>query len=94
VNTNATPREINDCIIGIEELSNNDFTVFPVPARNTLTIQSNEEVGKIELFDFTGRLLLTEQSFGTRLELSIDFLNAGIYAVRRNNEKILLIEKL
>jgi hypothetical protein len=94
VNTNATPREINDCIIGIEELSNNDFTVFPIPARNTLTIQSNEEVGKIELFDFTGRLLLTEQSFGTRLELSIDFLNAGIYAVRRNNEKILLIEKL
>ena len=94
MNTSATPREINDCIIGVEEINNNDFTVFPVPARNTLTIQSNEEVGKIEIFDFTGKLILTEQSFGMRLEISIDFLDAGLYAIRRNNKDVVLIEKL
>jgi hypothetical protein len=94
LNSNATPRNTNDCIIAIDEVSVQNFSVYPVPALNSVTVEASDEIGKIELFDFTGKLILTEYSFGSKCVISINHLNAGIYAIRRNNGHLILIEKL
>jgi CotH kinase protein/Lamin Tail Domain/Secretion system C-terminal sorting domain len=94
INSNPSPRNINECVVLVDEMSNDTFSVFPVPALNSITVLSNQEIGRIEIFDFTGKRVLTEQSFGSRCEISIDSFQSGIYALRRNGGKIILIEKL
>jgi hypothetical protein len=94
INSNPTPRNINECVVLVDDMNNDTFSVFPIPALNSITILSNQEIGRIEIFDFTGKRVLTEQTFGSRCEISIDSFQSGIYALRRNGGKIILIEKL
>jgi len=82
------------CTTDISELKTNFFLVFPNPANNQLTIQSeaytNTEVGVV-ISDPLGRIVYEELVvFGEDLTISLSNLPNGIYTVSILDKKHLL----
>lgn len=82
--TSGTIFKIIDSSLGTSEFENNDFSIYPNPAKGYFNIKSNASnlVTKIDVFDLTGKLLFSkklnanpENSFDTNL------LSKGIYLV-------------
>lgn len=74
--------------IGINEISENDIRLFPVPATDVLQIEMNN-AGNYEatIFDLTGRnALSSSNSFTKRSQIDVRSLESGAYLIAiRNN---------
>ena len=73
---------------------NNKFlSLFPNPAKDVLKINSDEVIGKVEILNILGQMvLLPENSFST---INISSLKKGIYMIRiyRENGALLSVRK-
>lgn len=74
--------------IELEEKKSN-FKVFPLPVSNTLNIQIDEKIDKVQIYDSFGKLILT--SVDNQLDLT-DF-SSGYYWVEINSVHRLRITK-
>ena len=86
-----------DAIAGIESVFNEDeFSCFPNPATDKVNFSSeNISEFNIKIYDALGRLNKTESSYNSKIELSCDDLNSGMYHyhVLINNE-VVHVDKL
>jgi hypothetical protein len=82
-----------DPMIGIDdELDKSHFAVFPIPARDQLSIRyqgASPEEFEIKLFDFDGKLILQQVTpAGSEIDVSMEKLPRGIYLLQiRQGEK-------
>ncbi len=67
---------------GIQQLKANQFTVYPNPASNALTIKLPESAGTINIINAEGVLLKTQIATSSNLVLDISLLANGIYFVQ------------
>lgn len=77
------PRDANDITIssGIEDVNNNStISLFPNPAVNYFTIQSNQRIASVELFNVVGEKIHSFESSITNY--SVSNYQAGIYFVK------------
>ena len=86
--------------VGLEEIENNSFKVYPNPANDRFTLLVDESIlgGEIDISDIQGRKLTKANIISTQQELLIPQLNSGVYfiTVRKNglkNIKRLLVNK-
>jgi len=65
---------------GLSEIDNNSFSVFPNPANDIVTIQSDKEIASVLVYDYSGKLvrMVEPNSFATKLDVSA--LLAGFYS--------------
>lgn len=56
--------------------------VYPNPVADMLTIESNTPLNEIVLCDIFGRVLITQKSAKSTLEINISFLPKGIYLLK------------
>lgn len=69
--------------VGIEEgLPERVVQLFPNPANEMVTIQSHEQITRIELFDVTARQLLSESVYSDATQLNVSTFPAGCYMIR------------
>ena len=61
-----------------------DFTVYPNPVKNTLHIESEENIDKAEIFDMQGKMAVTNENAS---EINVSALPQGNYLVRITTEK-------
>lgn len=96
----VTITDANDCTtsqefaiidLNVAELSN-QLSMYPNPSDLSVRILCNAG-DEIRLFDATGKLILTEQVFGTNIDLNTATLPAGLYLVRLNNASARLVVK-
>jgi glucose/arabinose dehydrogenase len=61
----------------------NGFSMFPNPAKSEFFVRSNENnpISKVQLFDLTGKLLLTQDIENSEKSISTSGLTKGIYLV-------------
>lgn len=57
------------------------LSVFPNPAMDELTVQSNRPLTKLELVSVMGQVVLSESISGTQHELDLSGLSPGVYFV-------------
>jgi hypothetical protein len=76
----TVPTSINNTQINQEK-------IFPNPARETVTVNTNETI-KISIFNSSGILMKQELASPSMNTLNISDLNPGLYFVRSNNNKI------
>lgn len=69
--------------------SNNDFEIYPNPAKNNINISAN---GKLYIYDINGRLLLSDMNFNSG-NIDISMLNPGIYFCKIISEGKVLTRK-
>jgi cytochrome oxidase Cu insertion factor (SCO1/SenC/PrrC family) len=74
------------CLSGISEaayVSSNTINVFPNPASDQLTVNSNEAIVTLNVMDASGRIVFTQQPADQTKQLTIDVAEfaAGMYTI-------------
>jgi len=71
--------------------TNLNFIIIPNPAKDYLTIETNEEIKEFSIFDLNGRLLKSETTNKTNINISD--LNKGVYLIKIKSENKISIAK-
>ncbi len=69
----------------VSSLSTNDFTanlsndlcIYPNPAKNTLSLKSDSQIGKVIISDISGKVIITQTS--NSKDLNVETLSKGMY---------------
>lgn len=92
--------ETSDCftveILSTEEiLKENVIQVYPNPSSDFITIETKSIGNKLEIKDFTGKIILKENHHSFKTQLDISKFAKGIYFVELlDNEKIIEVIKI
>ena len=70
-----------ECTNGIEE-SSVDFSVYPVPANDVVTVESSELGSNIEVINMLGEVVMSTVSTSSKTILNVQELSVGSYMVR------------
>lgn len=68
--------------LAVDENESISLVVYPNPATDRLTIESEEVIHQCEIYDLTGQLVETLENDSERMEISVEALPAGIYVVK------------
>ena len=72
----------NDCSqLGVVDLSDNTFMIYPNPVQNTLNVSAGVSVDQVSIFDLTGREVLRTAPNASAFSLDVANLNKGLYLV-------------
>jgi hypothetical protein len=87
--------ELNTGISNVGSRATNLLSVYPNPANDKLFIQTNGiSILKIELVDFTGKLVYTSNSLNQNNGIDISGLANGIYFVKAYTANRILTTKV
>lgn len=78
-----------DQLLGLDdvELGIANFSLFPNPANNVITLTTDTSIKDITVFNNLGQLVLTKRSnFSQTNEIDISNLNSGLYIMNINSE--------
>ncbi|GAB5398612.1 MAG: hypothetical protein Aureis2KO_01970 [Aureisphaera sp.] len=78
---------VKESTLGITDLDQNLFSIYPNPATNRLTVSSDSEgIAKVEIFNVLGQRVM-ENTYTSSLSetINISSLNTGMYLVKINN---------
>lgn len=79
-------RKITMTSLDIEENSTvSKIMIYPNPVKSNLTINTQENIDKIELFDFLGKNVYTKES--PEKNVNVDFLSKGVYILNIISDK-------
>ena len=75
----------NSCVTGTEFQNINNLKIYPNPSSDFLTIQSNNLINPISIYDITGKLII--QNIGNAKEINIDISNlrSGLYFIKSSS---------
>jgi hypothetical protein len=69
--------------VGISDIENSEFAIFPNPANDNIVFKSTSEMTKIELYDLSGKLILkNENLFDLNVDIDISNFLAGMYVTK------------
>ncbi len=75
-------------IIGFDEIKSIDFSIYPNPAKDKLTVEFSAEGNySIQIIDLMGRTIVANKSITSGTILSLDKLTSGNYFVVISDEK-------
>lgn len=85
-----------DACVGITELGavSDELSVYPNPANSQITVELNNGAEKtVELFDLTGRVVLSGTTNNDKINLNIESLQNGVYFVKvKSNNTVEVIK--
>jgi hypothetical protein len=62
--------------------SNCKVTLYPNPVNDKLTVEANETIDKVEIYNLVGALVYSERSCSDKVEITTADLQSGIYFIR------------
>lgn len=71
-----------NAVAGIGEISKKGLEFYPNPATDVLTINSEEVIDTIQIYDSTGKQVMNSKSGNTTSKIYMDNYPAGIYYVK------------
>ena len=82
---------LEDGVIGVDEVATTAFNIFPNPASSTINITSNiTDATNVNIFDMTGRCVKNTVISSTNATINVEDLNKGVYFININGK----VEKL
>ena len=81
--SSANCRDTSNCIlfssVGLHSITSNQFKVFPIPADETLMIESEFSNSPIRILDTQGRLVFETTTNSKRMEIDVSEFQNGLY---------------
>ncbi|NQU52610.1 MAG: CotH kinase family protein [Bacteroidetes bacterium] len=76
--------ESDDCLTSTDVIAeNNSFVMYPNPASTHINLESNIDFLKVELYDFSGRIVLQKTSqYSRRVTIEFNNLKPGLYLTK------------
>lgn len=71
-----------DSTTGIDEIDKADFTIYPIPAKSSVQLNSQNIINEIIVTDASSRIVLKFKPFKTNASIDISQLEDGIYFVQ------------
>ena len=62
--------------------------VYPNPASDKLTVEANEAIGNVEIYNLMGTLVYSQKDCDNKVEINTSDLQSGIYFIRLTNDKV------
>ena len=87
---------IDDCV-GLDEIKESEFKIFPNPSNGNFTIISHlDRINKVIVFDNAGRILMNNNllSFQTTLDLDLSSYSDGIYIIQVGTDSKLITSRI
>ena len=75
---------VDDCsLLSTDEISLNEFVLYPTISSTEITIESNMPFGKVQVFDLSGKQIM-EINFESKMIYPLDLsnLSSGLYFLR------------
>jgi hypothetical protein len=72
-------------ILNADQFDISQVNIYPNPVENTLTIQNTPVNGKIAISNAQGRIVLSQKSASSNIQLNTANFAAGIYFLRIEN---------
>jgi len=67
--------------LSFTDITNNQFAVYPNPARTEITVSTSYSNSLLNITDISGKTIISKNLNATETRLNIDKLRAGIYMV-------------
>lgn len=93
VKTKAGNISIKSIISGINDIQNNEITIYPNPVKSEFRVIGTENIKRLDVFDLTGKLVLSKALEGEK-SVSIEHLQSGVYLIHLYNESTAFRTKL
>lgn len=74
----------NSATLSVDDLTLSNFTVFPNPAKNNITIVGNVDLTSVSVFDITGKKVIENKGSSINT-VNVSNLNSGIYLLKLEN---------
>lgn len=84
-------------VLAVEDVNtkDNSVSIYPNPAKNSITISSKDALKSFKIYDESGRLIRSESSLkGSRFDVNISSMQTGNYVVTVETEKQKITKKL
>jgi len=72
----------------------NEFFIHPNPASERIHISKNWFVSHVEIYDITGKTVLSKSGFDFGRDIDISFLKSGIYLIKLQSESEIITAKI
>ncbi|WP_333854551.1 T9SS type A sorting domain-containing protein [Epilithonimonas sp.] len=79
-------------VLGTDGIGKSDFLVYR--DRNSFVVKSSNNLGKVELYDVSGKLIKSKISFEKEIRLDCDLLNSGVYIIKEENSGNIQTKKI
>ena len=73
---------------GVEEQSASRTLLYPNPVSDQLSIEAQEDLSSVEIFNLMGALVYSQSDCGSKVEISTSALPTGIYFIRLKGSTI------
>ncbi|MEN9638616.1 MAG: hypothetical protein RLZZ262_484 [Bacteroidota bacterium] len=80
--------------IQVVELSTNSILVFPNPTRDYFNIQSESTIKRLEMYDSSGRMILTYEPISSFIRISVTLFAQGLYHLKITTTDQVVIHNL
>lgn len=74
-------------------LATNDIKLYPNPANNQVTVESNSIINTLEIFDLTGKKMYSKHINSLNTTIDVSLFSKGMYLVKVDNKVSKLILK-
>jgi len=89
------PFQFHTETLGVQELSGNQFIIFPNPSKGHFKISSVEQIEQVQLFDNHGReVQITTQLLADGIQIDQDALKSGMYTLGIRTSKEIAYRKI
>ena len=82
----------NDCALGIGDSEINTMQFYPNPVHSVLSVQSQELIKSLQLYDISGKLIFSSEENINQIDFS-NYLN-GIYFLKISTDSGNVVEKI
>ena len=73
---------------GVGEQSANALVIYPNPVNDKLTVEAQEAIGTVEIYNLMGAVIYSQKNCGNKVEINTTDLQSGIYFIRLMNDKV------
>lgn len=73
---------VTNSLSTLEVMSKNKIGVYPNPVSDVLNIEAKEKIERFDIFDLTGKTVLSDKANSNRLEINVSHLSTGNYLLK------------
>lgn len=83
---------LKDPTMGTDELKT-ELMIYPNPVKSELNLMQKNKIGKVEIYDLSGKKLLEKSIQGNSGKVNVEKLSAGNYLLKTNDNTYKIIKK-
>ncbi len=80
--------------LDVKDISNNGLTIYPNPTKDIFSINTNNKIESIKVYDVFGKIILEKTVVNQKETIDLSSYNNGIYIIRVQADKNIITSKI